>query len=941
MQVLKTSFTPISLLFSLLFAATSPCQAQFERILGPTPITWTFFGNSVAMHDRLAAVGEPATDGLSGPQQEKVHIYWLDFDGWKHIQTFTSTGNVFNETLMGGRMSMSSKWLAFTQIVTASTWKLHLYQRQADTFAFKQIINFPSPHNEEAVCKTVALSDDHLIVGGNRSAYFYRPDSTGTWVLQQTITKSGAGQGAFGSSAALWENRAVICSNLENCAYTYRFDGNTWVEVKRLVPADVDNHNFGSNCAIYKDLVAVTDFGYSYNTTADTSKAYLYQWNTNNTIAQIAALKSPTLDDWSNFGGSYLFTDDFVLIGANTDYERGKVFKFRRQGNQFQYARSYGTGEYFSAFGESQAMSNNQWMVGDVHVGNLRGAVYHGFVYDTVYALLECQLPANVQGNLVTDTNFYQVFQPDSAGLASGAPRKFGVMNVDRLFRDAEPVMACFLTETPEPQAIDVLQGYSLLMAPNQYVAWTGTFEHNGQVFTAADVLDNVNVLRPKIVHPLPMSMHFQVNFGNVGEAPCASYPVQVDVVYNYCPDDTTRMTLIEGDTLTLTNNCVNLTPDWGSSFWNAFYPGSNDDIESAFEPSTRVWPLVSTLFRYSIISTASGCAVSNYYAVDVVRVDDDNDGFPDYLDCDDTNPNINPGGVDLPLNGIDEDCAAGDDGYCFVRRHDALSGKDVMLRESLPGANESDTENLDVSSWYSSGTIKKQRSLVQFNLGVIPPEGIVDSAFLSLYHNPDDLLGPLGNQHIGVNFYLSIERATASWASDNIKWINQPPSTLENQVLVPRAGILGNGNFLHMNVTNLVRDLVDPSKGGNHGFMLKVSPEGNNFSKQLIFASSNHQNPALRPKLDVCWRLPSSAVADAQHQESGFAVYPNPGTDEVLVERTNEKPAWLQVFASDGRLVQTHRLSGLRDRMAVGNLPKGLYFFRLETGGWVKWVRG
>ena len=117
--------------------------------------------------------------------------------------------------------------------------------------------------------------------------------------------------------------------------------------------------------------------------------------------------------------------------------------------------------------------------------------------------------------------------------------------------------------------------------------------------------------------------------------------------------------------------------------------------------------------------------------------------------------------------------------------------------------------------------------------------------------------------------------------------------------------------------------------------------PEGNNFSKQLIFASSNHQNPALRPKLDVCWRLPSSAVADAQHLEPGFAVYPNPGTDEVLVERTDENPAWLQVFASDGRLVQTHRLSGLLDRMAVGNLPKGLYFFRLETGGWVKWVRG
>ena len=189
-----------------------------------------------------------------------------------------------------------------------------------------------------------------------------------------------------------------------------------------------------------------------------------------------------------------------------------------------------------------------------------------------------------------------------------------------------------------------------------------------------------------------------------------------------------------------------------------------------------------------------------------------------------------------------------------------ASQGKDSEVISHFPHANRGDSESLTPARWVGQGEVFLSRGLLEFDLSVIPENAVLESAYLSLYFNPTDPYEGC-EFHTGQNDMV-IERITTPWVENLVNWYGQPNTTSEDQLLLP-ASSSQTQDYLDMDVTAMVHDMLFSAEG-NHGFMLRMADELDLF-KIALFASSDHPDAALHPKLELSYSLIEPLACDMQ----------------------------------------------------------------------------
>jgi len=231
------------------------------------------------------------------------------------------------------------------------------------------------------------------------------------------------------------------------------------------------------------------------------------------------------------------------------------------------------------------------------------------------------------------------------------------------------------------------------------------------------------------------------------------------------------------------------------------------------------------------------------------------------------------------------------------------------------------------ISTSWSNVVPASARTLFQFYFDSIPTSAQIIDAKLSLFANPT----PVNEGHFGDNESY-IRRVTSTWLANSVLWEPQPDFTHRHEVLLPT--VTSGQNLLNINVTDLVKDMIDNPKT-SFGFILMLRFEY--IYKSMNFASGVCPDTSKRPLLVITYDEPlpvelssfTSSVNErnvtlnwttsSEESNSGF---------EILRSSLSENSDWFKIgfVQSNGNSSSSHNYSYI-DR----TLSTGKYKYRLK----------
>jgi len=278
--------------------------------------------------------------------------------GWVLNDKLTAYPAIAKEKF-GCSVATDGNWLAVGATDTLvgrfrATGAVHIFERVGDNWFFRQTLFNPKPASFQAFGNSIALRQDHLVVGSWGSdtfagrAFVYTRDAAGLWALSQTLEASDPQEGKpalFGWSISLDMPAAgsgVIAVGRVNDAETstgavYVFEGrnDSWSEVAKLTASDAtQSDQLGTNISVRDGTIIA---GVPRRRVAYVFSRSLI--NSQPVWSQAAKLTPISQSIGDNFGYSVASGGNFVAIGApsrigaDEESRAGAVTIFYVEGN--------------------------------------------------------------------------------------------------------------------------------------------------------------------------------------------------------------------------------------------------------------------------------------------------------------------------------------------------------------------------------------------------------------------------------------------------------------------------------------------------------------------------------------------------------------------------------------------------------------------------------
>lgn len=255
--------------------------------------------------------------------------------------------------------------------------------------------------------------------------------------------------------------------------------------------------------------------------------------------------------------------------------------------------------------------------------------------------------------------------------------------------------------------------------------------------------------------------------------------------------------------------------------------------------------------------------------------------------------------------------------------------GKDALLHglPSEANSNYGSSAQLPASAWTFGGAPGVVRSVLDFDLSSIPDGATINSAYLSLY--AWDSNGGLG-QHSTLSGSNDcwLRRIISPWDESTVTWNNQPATTTTNQVTLAESTIPSQ-DYLNIDATDMVRDMIN-NPSTSFGFLIRLQDES--YYRQLNFASSDHMDKALHPKLVVSYSQPSS-IGEITNDDFDFSLFPNPASNSISVDlnKSQQKGVYLQIISLSGQVKYRADIQPATS-IDVSDYANGVYFVKVYS---------